>query len=406
MTVYLKNCVTKIDVDHGKSNRFQFAVANCQGWRVTQEDAHLAMPNFQHHTSLFGVFDGHNGPEVARLVANYFPVFLMKNANYCHGNIERSLSEVFLQIDEYLLSKEANDIMTSYQVTDVNSSGSSKSQLSQKKVPVSMYTGCTAVVLLIKNDIYYCANIGDSRCVVSRDAHAHMLSLDHKPVNIEEKTRVEKAGGFVIHGRINMGIDVSRAFGDHIYKKNAKLGPKDQLLIAWPHITVEVINPKDQFILLICDGIWNAMPNQELVEFVNKRMVDSPLTRICEDAIRAILPTVMPKTGIVGKDNMTIMIIKPTSQMVEPMSGIFAPTSILKMSDPKDKKRRSGDKATTSTSLKKKSNESLACKSRHDETTINRIKSKDLSVSEVKIHKSTTQSKASLRQKSSSVPKY
>ena len=65
---YLNKAVTKIDSDRGEGPLYEYAVANCQGWRVTQEDAHLAMPNFDHNTCLFGIFDGHNGPEVSDLI--------------------------------------------------------------------------------------------------------------------------------------------------------------------------------------------------------------------------------------------------------------------------------------------------------------------------------------------------
>ncbi len=38
----------------------------------------------------------------------------------------------------------------------------------------------------------YCANAGDSRAVLCRDGTAVNLSEDHKPMNEEEKQRIEK----------------------------------------------------------------------------------------------------------------------------------------------------------------------------------------------------------------------
>ena len=38
----------------------------------------------------------------------------------------------------------------------------------------------------------YCANAGDSRAVLCRDGVAVNLSEDHKPMNEEEKLRIEK----------------------------------------------------------------------------------------------------------------------------------------------------------------------------------------------------------------------
>lgn len=80
-------------------------------------------------------------------------------------------------------------------------------------------SGCTAVVsLLIGRDLYV-ANAGDSRCVVCRNGKAIEMSLDHKPEDDEESARIMKAGGTVtIDGRVNGGLNLSRAIGDHGYK--------------------------------------------------------------------------------------------------------------------------------------------------------------------------------------------
>lgn len=52
------------------------------------------------------------------------------------------------------------------------------------------------------------ANAGDSRTVLGRNGQALEMSEDHKPDNEGEKSRIEKAGGFVSDGRVN-GIFVS-----------------------------------------------------------------------------------------------------------------------------------------------------------------------------------------------------
>ena len=319
LSPFRSTCISKIQTENGRCTRFEYAVASCQGWRKTQEDAHLAIADLERNTSIFAVFDGHNGLEVAKFCSEYLPKHLLKNRNYRHGNIERGIQESFMALDELLLTKEANDLLIGPYREKKLSSSSSSSMMPHlpSDEPLAYYVGCTAVVLLVKNDIYYCANIGDSRCLVGRSTsggrlQALQLSYDHKPTLPEERQRIEHAGGQIINNRVNGGIDISRAFGDHNFKQNKRLNRKQQMVIAWPHSTVEKIQEDDRFILLICDGIWNAISNQDLIDFVGKCMSeDMPLTRICEAVIQKILPVnSMPRQGIAGKDNMTIMIIK------------------------------------------------------------------------------------------------
>ena len=56
-------------------------------------------------------------------------------------------------------------------------------------------SGCTAVVSLLVSEEdspgrVYCANSGDSRCVLGLAGEAKPLSFDHKPGNPEEHTRI------------------------------------------------------------------------------------------------------------------------------------------------------------------------------------------------------------------------
>eukprot|EP00890_Picochlorum_soloecismus_P005406 jgi/Picsp_1/5867/NSC_03225-R1_protein phosphatase 2c len=61
--------------------------------------------------------------------------------------------------------------------------------------------GCTAVVAVIHGNKAVIANTGDSRCIISRKGVAEPLTLDHKPVLLEEAERIIKAGGFVRDNR-------------------------------------------------------------------------------------------------------------------------------------------------------------------------------------------------------------
>lgn len=147
-------------------------------------------------------------------------------------------------------------------------------------------SGCTAVVCLLHGRDLYVANAGDSRCVISRNGKAIEMSLDHKPEDDEESTRIVKAGGRVtLDGRVNGGLNLSRALGDHAYKTNLELPAEAQMISALPDVKKLIITPEDEFMVLACDGIWNYMSSGEVVDFVRLRLKDESkkLSQICEE---------------------------------------------------------------------------------------------------------------------------
>lgn len=83
--------------------------------------------------------------------------------------------------------------------------------------------GCTANVLLLTPTHYVVANAGDSRAVLCRDGKAIALSEDHKPESSSEESRIQKAGGKVMNGRVNGGLNLTRSLGDFDYKANESL---------------------------------------------------------------------------------------------------------------------------------------------------------------------------------------
>lgn len=76
------------------------------------------------------------------------------------------------------------------------------------------HAGCTANVVLITPEYVYCANAGDSRSVASVNGQMVELSKDHKPEDPVELDRITKAGSSVSYGRVNGGLNLSRALGD------------------------------------------------------------------------------------------------------------------------------------------------------------------------------------------------
>lgn len=179
-------------------------------------------------------------------------------------------------------------------------------------------SGCTAVVALLVGRELYVANAGDSRCVVCRDGKAIEMSYDHKPEDEPERQRINKAGGRVTQdGRVNGGLNLSRAIGDHAYKTNKELPLSEQMISPVPDVKKLTIDPeKDSFVLLACDGIWNSLSSQETVDFISTRLNKKNakhdttfLTNILKELFDHCLAPDTMGDGT-GCDNMTAVIAK------------------------------------------------------------------------------------------------
>lgn len=182
-------------------------------------------------------------------------------------------------------------------------------------------SGTTAVVALIRGKQLIVANAGDSRCVVSEKGKAVDMSYDHKPEDELELARIKNAGGKVtMDGRVNGGLNLSRAIGDHFYKRNKNLPPEEQMISALPDVKALTLNEEHEFMVIACDGIWNVMSSQEVVDFVNERLKtdgdkNKPLTAIIEELLDHCLAPDTSGDGT-GCDNMTCIIITFSPHLV------------------------------------------------------------------------------------------
>ena len=135
-------------------------------------------------------------------------------------------------------------------------------------------SGSTSVMTLLAPKHIVCANSGDSRAVLCREGKEVALSHDHKPYNPEEKERIEAAGSHVKFNRVNGDLAVSRALGDYVYKRCETVDAARQAVTAFPEIICVDRDPKDEFIVLACDGIWDVMSSQEVCDKVREMLVN------------------------------------------------------------------------------------------------------------------------------------
>lgn len=221
---------------------------------LTEVSAKAGLPDDKKFRSFFGVFDGHCGRFAAEFCRDNLPANLYKNPHYADAqskqgaesneHYSKALEEAFIKTDKDFLTKahaEGND------------------------------AGCTAISALLTDHSVIVGNLGDARCILSRGGKAIDLSKDHKPGREDEKARILRAGGFVVNGRINSFLAVSRAIGDRDYKNwEGKVYFQADLVSSSPDIHVEPLTPVDDFLVLACDGVWDVMSSQDVVDFLRK----------------------------------------------------------------------------------------------------------------------------------------
>ncbi|XP_002157385.3 probable protein phosphatase 2C T23F11.1 isoform X1 [Hydra vulgaris] len=264
------------------NSHFQCASSSMQGWRINMEDAHTNILSMKEDkdAAFFAVFDGHGGSHAAAYCGEHLHKYILGTEDYKLGDYVNALKRGFLQCD-------------------------SEMQLD----PRIETSGAAAVCVLIKNKTIYCANCGDSRAIASVGGIAQELSHDHKPNDEEEAKRIIAAGGWVEFNRVNGNLALSRAMGDFVFKRNSKLSPEEQIVTAYPDVIVEEIALDHEFIVLACDGIWDVMTRQEVVDFVRVRLAnrESP-ERIVEKLLDHCLAPDCQMGGI-GCDNMTVILV-------------------------------------------------------------------------------------------------
>jgi len=68
------------------------------------EDSHITALDVEPDLSIFGVFDGHGGCEVAKFVAAHFIEEIKKTESFRRGDYRNALIETFLSLDRMILT--------------------------------------------------------------------------------------------------------------------------------------------------------------------------------------------------------------------------------------------------------------------------------------------------------------
>lgn len=265
--------------------------------------------------SYFAIFDGHGGDSCSNFLEKNLLNYIISNENFPF-DIKTSLLEAFEKAEDefYLLNVWKS-------IDEIDHSGS-----------------CALVVLIVENTVYV-ANTGDSRAImsVSEGTKIKPLSEDHKPNNKKEFERVINNGGKIyLDGEdiqqtfINdlatlenykdieftlreypSGLAVLRTIGD-IQAKKEDYGGKPGCIISTPEIFICDLNKEDDFIVMGCDGIFDMLTNNEIINAVwyifkhTGKNKNYNLHELTKDSCNMIIKYGMDKLAY---DNMSCIVI-------------------------------------------------------------------------------------------------
>ena len=234
------------NIDINVSN-YSYGIYHDIGKRQTFEDTFQIKCNLDTKfkndiITYLAVFDGHGGKETSKYCELYLHQEFEKLLN-CENKINISI-----------LKKCITQAIDKIDKTIFN-----------EKIP----SGTTANICILLDNKLICANVGDSRSILCRNNIAVPLSFDHKPNNEEEYNRIVKTNGFVKKKRLNGRLAVSRAIGDNMFKH---LDKNKSPLISVPEIHEFNLTNKDNYIVLACDGLWDVMSNQDVINFINNKL--------------------------------------------------------------------------------------------------------------------------------------
>lgn len=165
----------------------------------------------------------------------------------------------------------------------------------------------------------------DNELPLHLGTNALRLSHDHKSTDPVEINRIQSSGGIILRGRVLGVLAIARSLGDHGLK---------EFVIAKPYLSSTTLrfmerhhlHPSDgnnselmslsssshqapytdgEFLIVACDGLWDVMEDQEVVDFVRRHVHDDGGKHRREDVASFVIKEAL-KRG--STDNITVII--------------------------------------------------------------------------------------------------
>lgn len=255
-------------VEDGSSAVAAYAGLSKKGYapynpRKKNQDAMIIKFDPNSRSLLLCVFDGHGeaGDGVSFCIRDRFPGEIFKHPKFAaSGDLAADAANIRVAIAESLAAVEK--VVVREPTIDTE------------------FSGTTAVVTVIRDNLVVVGNVGDSRITrgfISGDNSVlacESISIDHKPDHAEEKARIVASGGRVFAVEYDDGIDgpprvwlghmdvpglaMSRSLGDAVAHTAG--------VISEPEFFTHMLDASDRCLVIATDGLWEFMSNEEVIE--------------------------------------------------------------------------------------------------------------------------------------------
>lgn len=264
-----------------------WAVIEDNGDRMYMEDRFVAAQSIVPGVLLFGVFDGHNGPEVSSYCKTHIAEHIRTQLNdRSHLTFPKPIEHALAAAIEKLDTVASMD----------------------RKLPAAMDVGSTACIAMLTLDDVWFVNVGDSRAIIKTNHEVNQMTLDHKPNLKSETDRVKKHGGFISNTdgtwRINGRLNLSRSIGDWSMRPFIVPSPTIQHHRR-PLREVDGADCVDcnEYIVIASDGLFDVMSNKDIVEIIDSQ----PHTRA---GVTTALRELVTESRFRGSgDNITVVYV-------------------------------------------------------------------------------------------------
>ena len=262
---------------------------------------------------------GYSGENIEKINQDNFFIYknFMNNSKYlfmgvCDGhgeyghkvssclvyNIPLTINDLLIQNNiKEITDKNKNQIISTLKNTFIEIDN----ELDEESEIDTAFSGSTCSSIIFTPSKLFCANVGDSRCILGKyDGEkwfSKNLSNDHKPDIKLEKERILKNGGQIepytdekgeyfgpnrvwVKNKNMPGLAMSRSFGDKIAHSVG--------VIPEPEIIEYSLLEEDKFIILASDGIWEFISNDECVnlikDFYNKKDINGAINILYKES--------------------------------------------------------------------------------------------------------------------------